>query len=304
MTISQILTQLRNRLDDTNSSLWSDAELIDDYLNSSIDEFCERCFLLEETGSSISVTGSSDISFALTGKKITKTSGGFLTAGFYVGNTITISGTILNNGNKTIVTVSDTEIVVSEVLVNESNTSAVISVNTSNTRISIVKDTHSYSINESIIRINRAKLSSQDAPLDIIRNNSLDYMDYNHSGWESETSNTPSILLINGVGTNKVRLYPTPDADDTLYLSIYRYPISSLVSTATTTSPEIPSKYHNKLFNRVCWKAYMKQDADAFDAKQADKFLALSERDIEEIKNNLNNKKLENVICGIHEGLL
>lgn len=71
------------------------------------------------------ITGSSNITFAASTKKITKSSG-FLAAGFVAGNKLTISGTSSNNGTKTIVTASDTEIVVSETLVDESNTSATI----------------------------------------------------------------------------------------------------------------------------------------------------------------------------------
>jgi hypothetical protein len=72
------------------------------------------------------ITGSSNISFTASTKKITKATGGFTAAGFIPTNTITVSGTTNNNGTKTIVTVSDTEIVVSETVVDESNQSATI----------------------------------------------------------------------------------------------------------------------------------------------------------------------------------
>lgn len=69
------------------------------------------------------VEGSSNISFVAATKKITKAAGLSI---FEQGDMINISGTTSNNGNVTVDTVSDTEIVVLETLVNENNTSAVL----------------------------------------------------------------------------------------------------------------------------------------------------------------------------------
>lgn len=72
------------------------------------------------------LTGVSDITFNATNKTITTVSGNFLTSGFLPYKTATITGTTSNNKTVTPVTITATVMTVSETLVNESNTSAVI----------------------------------------------------------------------------------------------------------------------------------------------------------------------------------
>ncbi len=72
------------------------------------------------------VTGSSDISFTLADKKITSGGTPAFNTKFVVGQKIRVSGTVSNNGDKTITAVTATVITVAEALVNESNKSAVI----------------------------------------------------------------------------------------------------------------------------------------------------------------------------------
>jgi len=73
------------------------------------------------------ITGSSDIDFTQSTKKITKSSGGFIAAGFVAGNRITITGTTNNNVVAVISTVTDTEIVITtDSLTDETGTSATI----------------------------------------------------------------------------------------------------------------------------------------------------------------------------------
>lgn len=73
------------------------------------------------------ITGSSNISFTQSTKKITKATGGFTAAGFVAGNEITITGTTNNNVTVIISTASDTEIVVTtDSLTDESDQSATI----------------------------------------------------------------------------------------------------------------------------------------------------------------------------------
>ena len=69
-------------------------------------------------------TGSSNISFTAATKTITHTGGNF--SGLVAGDEVNISGTTNNNGYFTVVTVSTTYFTVSETVVNESGTSAVI----------------------------------------------------------------------------------------------------------------------------------------------------------------------------------
>ena len=70
------------------------------------------------------IVGSSNISFVASTKTISQTGGDF--SELAVGDEFNVSGTVSNNGYFTVVTVGTTSIVVSETLVNESNTSATI----------------------------------------------------------------------------------------------------------------------------------------------------------------------------------
>lgn len=70
------------------------------------------------------LVGTSDISFAQIGNKITRPAGGFLDLGASPGQGIWITNTAHNNGAKAIVSITDTEIVTSALLQNEPNTSA------------------------------------------------------------------------------------------------------------------------------------------------------------------------------------
>jgi hypothetical protein len=71
------------------------------------------------------VLGNANISFDAATKKISMAAGVFTTH-YATGDTFNVSGTTLNNGYLTVVTVADTEIVVAETLVDELNTSAVL----------------------------------------------------------------------------------------------------------------------------------------------------------------------------------
>jgi hypothetical protein len=75
-----------------------------------------------------SITGSSDIDFTASDSSINKSGGGFLNAGFIVGNQISISGTTNNNITTIITDVTDTKITVSGTITDETGTSAVISI--------------------------------------------------------------------------------------------------------------------------------------------------------------------------------
>ena len=70
------------------------------------------------------LTGSSNISFASATKKITKAAEDFAGDGFAAGQKLRVLGTTNNNGVFTIASVDTGEIVVSEALTNENNTSA------------------------------------------------------------------------------------------------------------------------------------------------------------------------------------
>jgi hypothetical protein len=71
------------------------------------------------------IAGAADIQFVAATKKITK-AGATFTSHFSTGDEVVITGTTSNNSTFTITNVADTELTVSETVVNESNTSAIL----------------------------------------------------------------------------------------------------------------------------------------------------------------------------------
>lgn len=141
------------------------------------------------------------------------------------------------------------------------------------------------SISDRIVWLKRAKLDSDTRPLSFA---SVDYMDQNIDDWEDAAGADVQYLITDGVGTDKVRIYPPSLVTDTLRLSVVRLPLADMVYASDSASvPEIPSKYQDLLDNGVMYYAYLKQDTDTMDMKKADYHLGLWKKNLEEIKRSM-----------------
>jgi len=167
-------------------------------------------------------------------------------------------------------------------------------------RYSITKDDPLVNLNSRITILKKARLASQNDPL-LLRN--AHWMDANYPGWESSASGLPTILITEGVGTGKARIYPPPNANDTLWVSVYRLQLVDMFwATDQTYQPEIPAIYHDKLFNGILWKAYSKQDVDTLDLKKVAAHERMWLRDKEEIRRAVLKSRLRAEVVGPHPG--
>ncbi len=125
--------------------------------------------------------------------------------------------------------------------------------------VSVVAGTHTYALDPSITKVMRAKLSAETLPLKQITQRDLDL---SVSDWES-LDGTPRWFYQYG---NNIRLAYNPEANDTLYLEVYRRPL--VVIDELTDALEIPSEYHQGLVHGVCAEVYGDQDADTYDPQR------------------------------------
>lgn len=288
MTIGEILALARYRLDDREIPYkWTDAELVS-YFNEAESEACRRANLLVSYPSSITITGVSNISFTTSSKTISKPSGGFLSAGtesevetFEKDDTITITGTSNNDGDYTIDSITDTEIVVVEALVDESNTSATIEATRTVTRIPITSGVHTYRLHPKILKVKRVKPDSLGYPimqrtvysLDsqsiIVSVNSLDASWetslWYYSNWEDETGHLYNYIEDNG----SIRLVGTPDEDDILWMITSRLPKYKYTVNDTLLTPETAAQYHADMVEWMLRLAFMKPDSETTDLQRA-----------------------------------
>lgn len=130
-----------------------------------------------------------------------------------------------------------------------------------------------YNLPSEIILLRRAKLDSQSNTLCF-----ASYKDLDGSclGWETQTG-TPTHAILD-VATGKVRLYPTPTANDNLVLTAIVEP------DTLTDESDIPSRYAYSLVDWVCYRAfqiYQTEDgaSDQAYAKMALSYLANFERE-------------------------
>lgn len=137
------------------------------------------------------------------------------------------------------------------------------------TSISVISGTATYSIDEKILLIKRAKLLSGTEPLVKTHRRVLDAT---YPNWEVDTGVVRSWLPD---GTNKITLYKSPLADTTLSLMVSRLPLAAmLLAEKLTVSPEIDSQYHLGLIDWMLHRAYSKQDSETLDLGKAKEHLA------------------------------
>jgi hypothetical protein len=135
--------------------------------------------------------------------------------------------------------------------------------------ITVVSGIATYSIDEKILLIKRAKLSGSTEPL---VKTSRRVLDATFPNWEADTGTVRSWLPDD---TNKITLYKSPVGNDTLFLMISRLPLEAmLLADKLIASPEIDEQYHLGLVDWMLFRCYSKQDAETLDLGKAKEHLA------------------------------
>jgi hypothetical protein len=125
-------------------------------------------------------------------------------------------------------------------------------------------------LNPLIIRIEKAYLKSENTEVRVINENEI-AQEYEGETWRTATG-TPQFLVFDADSTYG-RLIPTPTANDTIYLSVIRYPLRAVSATSTTI--EIKDRRHQyMLLDWVKHLAYSVNDADVNNPELADKHKA------------------------------
>lgn len=132
------------------------------------------------------------------------------------------------------------------------------------TTITVLSGIATYSIDEKILIIKRAKLATGTEPL---VKTSRRVLDATYPNWEAETGVVRSWLPDD---TNKITLYKNPAAGTTLSLMVSRLPLlPMLLPDKLTDSPEIDTQYHQGLVDWMLHRAYSKQDSETLDKGKA-----------------------------------
>jgi hypothetical protein len=141
--------------------------------------------------------------------------------------------------------------------------------------VSVVAGTSLYTLDSRVIKVFNAKLGSTYT---LLGQTNRDNMDNDYPGWEA-TTGTPTDWFNDDTG--KIRLYPKPTANSTLYLSVTRYPLAQLANREDT--PEISWKYHPLLVNGAIAQAYMKGDTETESMNRMAVFVKLWKENLERI---------------------
>lgn len=129
-----------------------------------------------------------------------------------------------------------------------------------------------YALHPSVFEIKR--LTFRGRPLD---ETSVEELDADSPGWETR-SGQPRLYIFeqaSGIRPAQVRLVPTPTAADTIALTVCRGALKPLSADNDAGRPELPERFHLRLMDWMLHRAYLKQDADAFDPNKAAESLGL-----------------------------
>jgi hypothetical protein len=138
-----------------------------------------------------------------------------------------------------------------------------------------------YALHASIIYVRSAKISTGTRLL--VKKTKYEKDNY-YPGWRS-SSNAEPLEYILDYQHGKITLWPPPGAVYTVNLSVFRYPVTALTTTAMgSQTPEIPTQYHHALINGIAYQAFMKQGENTYDFQKSDRYFQLFRKQITDMK--------------------
>lgn len=138
-------------------------------------------------------------------------------------------------------------------------------------QIAVTAATAVYDISPLIVQVQTAYLvdaNDKVIPLEVYDRYEMNRLD---DDWRT-TEDEPTGLIVDD---NQVELNCIPEADYTLYLEVYRLPVSpmSVYQGESIDSPEISAKHHPRLIDWALYEGYLIPDSDTYDEKAANKAL-------------------------------
>ena len=127
-------------------------------------------------------------------------------------------------------------------------------------KINVVAGTSSYAIDNRILTIEDAFLTSTKLPL-----TKIGLVDYREISDATTATGTPIQYTEENLPF-RINLYPIPVINDTLYLTVYRFPLEDMTWAARTTDLDEPHEsLREALIQGALMLAYQKRDADTGD---------------------------------------
>lgn len=140
--------------------------------------------------------------------------------------------------------------------------------------LTVVADTAEYALDSRIIKVKNAYLSSNGAELSRQEIENLMAI----RDWRSITG--LPVAYVADMDTGTLRLYPTPQASDTVHLLVYHLPLTQFDwETAETQSSPLRLEYQIPMLNYAAYLAYQKDEANTFDPARGNTFLAMYNRE-------------------------
>ncbi len=174
--------------------------------------------------------------------------------------------------------------------------------------ISLLASTASYALDNRIISIENAYLSSDGVPLARATEAILNVYGL---GWRTNTGTPLAYIPDSAVG--KIRIYPyyalVSGADpaatvDTLMMDVVRYPLLQLSLSTPTLSPEIHFTNHIDLVTGIMREAYLKEDSQTFDKQASITAGALFESAKSDAKSSMLTLRDDDSVYAAHDGAL
>ena len=137
--------------------------------------------------------------------------------------------------------------------------------------LAITNGTDTYRLHKKLLSIERAKLDNEIHPLIEISWRDAEAM---RPDWDTYIARPE--YYIRDLQKGKVRLYPTPIADDTLRFITSRLPLSDMeLDNWDGDEPELDEQYHEKMLSWAFHLAYQKDEPNTLDP---DKVLYYSQK--------------------------
>ena len=122
-----------------------------------------------------------------------------------------------------------------------------------------------YSLDNRVVEIVSAKLSTQARFLD--RKTKAD-LDGSNPDWRNAAPGDPRCFLTDYT-EGRLTIHPRSNADATLFLTVYRLPLTQLTADALDAEPEIHFRHHSRLVDGILAQAYNKDDSETLDPEKA-----------------------------------